>query len=509
MALNLDPADGPVPTSRIVAVLATIILLSEIATFEFMLVVPDLPHLAQTFQTLDIAWVLAIVTLVGATIQPLVGKASDKWGKKNTIIVLAVIFVVGCVIAATAGSFSMLLVGRALQGSLVGIVGVSYSLVRDIIPRESVPIALGAVVTGLGMAAVAGPFIAGWLIDAFGAPSIFWFMAIYVIVLLPVYIAVVPDSDVRISRPIDYLGIVLLGPGIGVLLLGFTQANDWGWGSASTIGLFVVGVAMLVGFVFWERITPNPVIDLKILFGRKFGPTVLAVACLSYMQSADATIRPTLLEMPHMPGISYGAGLSATEFAIWTFPLGVVGMVAGPLGGYLSKKIGGRYVLIASAVLFIVVMYTMSSLTTSQWKIGVISLFAGFAIGFMNSSNGNLVQDALPKEQGGIGNSVAGMGVMFASSISTAITGAVMAQHVLMVVPQTHAVVYKDEALTQGYYVAIAIGVVGLIIALIMKHGRSPARGGLEEGPDDDTLSPSHERDGSPSHSRLGDAVHD
>lgn len=486
MALNLNPVHGPVPKSRIFAVMATIILLSEIASFEFMLVIPDLPHLAQHFRTLNIAWVFAIVSLVGATIQPLVGKASDKWGKKNTIVALAVIFVLGSIIAALAGSFSMLLVGRALQGSLVGAVTVSYSLVRDIIPRETVPIALGAVVTGIGMAAIAGPFMAGWLIDSYGSQSVFWFMAIYVIVLLPIYIAVVPESHVRVDRPVDYLGIILLGPGIGVLLLALTKGADWGWGASSTLGLFALGAIMLVGFVVWQRITPNPIIDLNILFGRKFGPTVIAVACVSYMMNADAIIRPTMLEMPHMPGISYGAGLSAIDFAIWTFPMGVVGMFVGPFGGYLSKKIGARYVLIASAVLFIGVMFAMSTLPTAQWKIMTASFFAGWAIGFLHSSNSNLVQDALPEKQGGIGNSIAGMFALFASGIASAVTGVVMAQHVLMVVPTTHTVLYKDSALSQGYYVAIAVGVVGLVIALIMRHGSKPAQGGLEEGVGDD-----------------------
>ncbi|MDG3009521.1 MFS transporter [Rhodococcus sp. D2-41] len=486
MALNLNPAHGPVPKSRIFAVLAMIILLSEIASFEFMLVIPDLPHLAAQFRTLNIAWVFGIVSLVGATIQPLVGKASDKWGKRNTIVALAVIFVIGSIIAATAGSFGMLLLGRALQGSLVGAVSVSYSLVRDIIPRETVPIALGAVVTGIGMSALAGPFLAGWLIDAFGSQSIFWFMAIYVVVLLPIYVAVVPESDVRVDKPIDYLGIVLLGPGIGLLLLGATQSTDWGWTSAGTLGLFAVGAIMLVGFVVWQRITPNPLMDLKILFGRKFGPTVLAVACVSYMMNADAIIRPTMLEMPHMPGITYGAGLSALDFAIWTFPMGVLGMFAGPLGGYLSKKIGARYVLIASAALFLIIMFSMSTLPVTQWQIGGISFLAGFAIGFLHSSNSNLVQDALPKQLGGIGNSIGGMLALLASGIASTLTGVVMAQQVLMVVPKTHSVIYKDEALVQGYYVAIAVGVIGLIIALVMKHGRKPAQGGLVEGEGDD-----------------------
>lgn len=483
MPLDLNPAHGPVPKYRIIAVLAVIILLSEIATFELILVIPDLPHLAQDFRTLNIAWVFAIVSLVGATIQPLVGKASDRWGKKHTLTVLAVIFVVGSIIAALATEFSMLLVGRALQGSLVGAVGVSYGLVRDIIPRESVPIALGAVVTGIGMAAIAGPFIAGWLIDTFGSQSIFWFMAIYVIALLPIYIAVVPESDVRVDKPVDYLGIALLGPGVGVLLLTLTKGSDWGWSAPGTLGLFVLGVAMLVCFVIWQRITPNPVIDLGILFGRKFGPTVLAVACVSYMMSADAIIRPTMLEMPNIPGISYGAGLSALDYAIWGAPMGIVGMFAGPFGGYLSKKIGARYVLITSAVLFIGTMFVMSTLPLVQWKIGLVAFVFGLAVGFLHSSNSNLVQDSLPKEQGGIGNTIAGMTALLASGVGSAITGVVMAQHVLTVVPQTGTAIYQDSALTRSYYVAMAVGAIGLIIALFMKHGRGPAQGGLIEEP--------------------------
>lgn len=481
MALNLTRTDGPVPKSRIVIVLASIILLSEIATFEMIMVLPDLPHLARHFRTLDIAWAFSIVTLVGASVQPLVGKAADQWGKKRTIVVLAVLCAIGSVICALAPNFTLLLVGRALQGAMVGIVGISYGLVRDVVPRDAVPIALGAVVTGIGMAAVAGPFIAGALIDAFGPQSVFWFMAIYMALLIPVYVAIVPESDVRSNRPVDYFGVVLLGPGIGVVLLAVSKGNTWGWTAGSTLALAGLGVAMLAVFLAWEKITTHPVIDLNILFGRRFGPTVLAVACVSYMMNADAIIRPTLLETPHLPGISYGAGLSATQFAIWTFPLGLVGMFTGPLGGYLAKKVGARLVLITSAVLFLAVMFAGSFLPTVQWQIGLLSFAAGFAIGFLHSSNGNLIQDALPATQGGIGNTIAGMLTLLAGATASTLTGIVMSHNVLAVSPQTHAALYKDTALTHGYWVAMGVGALGLAIALIMRHGRRPAQGGLVE----------------------------
>ncbi|MFX1787323.1 MFS transporter [Prescottella sp. R16] len=471
----------PMTRGRIVAVLALIILLSEIATFEILMVLPALPHIAPEFQTLSIAWVVSIVTLAGATVMPLVGKASDKWGKKRVIIVLALVFVLGSVICAAATSFAVLLVGRALQGSLMGIVSISYGLVRDIIPRDVVPLALGAVVTGVGMSAIASPFVAGWLIDSTGYQGIFWFMAAYVAVLLPLYALVVPESPIRLDRPVDYLGTILLGPGIGMLLLGVSKGAQWGWTSPWTLICLLGGIAMLAAFIAWQRITPNPLIDLKVLLGPKFGPTVLAVACISYMMNAHALIIPTMLQTPSgLPGVSYGSGLSATQLAIWTFPVGLVSMIMGPVGGVLCKRIGGRYVLMTAGVLFLVVMFLGSRLFTIQWQVAIMSATAGLAVGLVHSSNANLVQDALPASQGGVGNTIGGMGALLAGGIATTLTGVVMSNHVLAVDPVTHAVLYADVAITRSYLYAAVVGIVGLIVVLVMRHGREPAQGGLQ-----------------------------
>lgn len=480
MALALTPIRGKIPRARIFAVLAVIIFFSEIATFEILMVYPAMPSMAAEFQTLNIAWVVSIVTLTGATLMPLIGKASDKLGKKQVIVALAVVFVIGSVVCATATSFAVLLVGRAMQGVLVGIVALSYSLVRDIMPRDFVPVALGMVATGIGMSAVAGPFVAGWLIDGFGFHGIFWFMAIYLAVLIPLYWVVVPESRVRTDRPVDYLGTALLGPGVAVLLLAITKGNSWGWSAPSTIGLLVLGAAMLAAFVAWQRVAPHPLIDLKILFGRKFGATILAVTGLAYMMNAHSMLMPTLLQTPSgIPGISYGAGLSATQYALWTCPLGITAMFAGPLGGFLAKKIGARQVLLGSGVCFLVVMLLGSRLFTVQWQVAVLSTIAGFAVGFLHSSNANLVQDSLPAETSGVGTAIAGVTMQLCSAIAVTVTGVVMSHHVLAVNPKTHAVLYADEALTRGFLYAGAVGLVGIAVALVMRHGRTPATGGL------------------------------
>ncbi|MEV5648714.1 MFS transporter [Nocardia sp. NPDC052254] len=484
MALNLNPDHGPVPRRRIFAVLAVIILFSEIATFEILMIYPAMPHMAPAYRTLNIAWAVSIVTLTGATLIPLIGKAADRWGKKRIILILGVVFVLGSVTCALSTSFAVLLAGRAMQGVLVGIVALSYSLVREIMPREFVPIALGMVATGIGMSAVAGPFVAGWLIDGFGFAGIFWFMAIYIAVLLPVYWLVIPESPARSDRPVDYLGTALLGPGIAVLLLAVTKGAAWGWDSARTLTLFIVGALMLAGFVAWQRVAPHPLIDLGILFGRRFGPTILAVACVSYMMNAQSLLMPTLLQTPTgLPGLSYGAGLTATEYAVWTCPLGIVAMVAGPAGGWLARRFGARHVLLAAGILFVGVMVLGAQLLTVRWQIGILSAIAGFAVGFLHSSNANLVQDALPAADSGVGTSIAGVSMQLVSAVAVTCTGVVMSHHVTAVNPRTHAVLYADSALTQGFLVAGVVGLAGVVIAALMRHGRSPATGGLDEAP--------------------------
>lgn len=476
------PSSPPLSKPRIIAVLALIILFSEIATFEILMVLPALPHMAAEFRTLDIAWAASIVTLAGATAMPLIGKAADKWGKKRTILAMAVIFVLGSILCAVTTSFPLLLAGRAMQGVLVGVVSVSYGLVRDIMPRTLVPVALGAVVTGVGMSAVAGPFLAGWLIDGFGFRSVFWFLAAYVIVLLPLYLVVVPESPVRTHRPIDYLGVALLGPGVMLLLLTVSKGKVWGWTAESTLTMGAAGAAMLAAFFWWQSRAPHPLIDLRILTGPKFGLTVVAVACVGFMMSAHSLLMPIMLQTQTADGISYAAGLSATSLAVWTCPLGITAMAMGPAGGAVAKRFGARRVLLTGGILFLAVMLLGSTLMTLQWQIGILSALAGAAVGFLHSSNANLIQDALPSELSGTGASISGMFSMLAGGTATTLTGVILSGHVASVDPATHAAVYSDTAFRQAFLFAGTVGLVGVALTAAMKHGRGPAQGGLETG---------------------------
>lgn len=479
--MKLHAADGSVSTLRLFIVCAPIVLLSEMATFEVLMVFPAMPEMAGYFDTSRIAWVASVVTLTGAVTLPLVGKAADRYGKKTVTVAISSVFVAGSLLSAVSGSFALMLAGRVLQGPLVGIVSISYSLVRDIVPRDRVPVVLGAVVTGIGMGGLVGPFMAGWLIDGFGFRSIFWFLAGYVVVLTLLYLLVVPESPVRVRTPMDYVGALMLGPALGLILLAVGEGNTWGWMSARTLGVFAAGLAVLAAFALWERRVAAPLIDLRVLAGGPFAPTVLAVGLIAYMMNAHAVMNPTIYQTPPVPGNHYGVGLSAWELAVWTLPMGAVGMLAGPLGGHLARKTGARLILLMGGGMWLLVMFLGAQLFTAQWQVGLTSMFAGFGIGFLHSANANLLQDALPPHLSGVGTSLAGVVSLVCNSASVAVSGSIMAGHIREVRPGSHEVVHADSAFTTAYFCAGVIGLAGMLVAVLMRHGRAPARGGLQQ----------------------------
>ena len=64
------------------------------------------------------------------------------------------------------------------------------------------------------------------------------------------------SRDTR-AQSFDALGAVLVTAGLSTAVFGITQANDYGWGSAATIGIFAAAVALLAGFVGWETRTKD------------------------------------------------------------------------------------------------------------------------------------------------------------------------------------------------------------------------------------------------------------
>lgn len=470
-----SPLEGASTWSLVLRVIP-LVLLTEVATLEVSLVFPALPKIVAEFRTPSIGWVLTVVTLVGVVAQPLLGKVADAIGKKRMILYAAGVFCVGSVICALADDFGVLLVGRGIQGVVFVVAPASYGLIRDIFPARHVPVAMGAITTGLGFSALTGPLVGGALSDAFGFRAVFWFCLIYAAALTPFVMLAVPESRVRLRRHIDVLGGLLLGLGAVGVLLAIAQGATWGWTSTREIATAAGGCAALILFVVWELRVAEPLIDVRLVAGPAMRWTLLATFGGALAIGGQGFVIPLFAQAPKLTG--YGFGMTAFTASLFLVPQGVMSALCGPLGGLLARRraprdglLIGLFFLMSSSA-FLVVQHA------HVWHFVIAALLQGIGFGFFTVSLSNLVVEAVPATHTGVGAGLQGVGQNLGSATGVTVLGAVLAQYLFAGLPPGGPVLHTESGFTRCFMITAAGATLGLLIAVFMRGGRTPATGG-------------------------------
>jgi MFS family permease len=163
-------------------------------------------------------------------------------------------------------------------------------------------------------------------------------------------------------------------------------------------------------------------------------------------------------------------------------------MLAGPAGGGWASRAGARKPFITGLAFLLATALLMVFLPLQGiWGLAVISVAVGAGLGFYFAAAPNLIIEATPPQQQGITTGMWSVVGAIASAVATAILTAFFVANPLTV--KTSLPGQPDRVTTisqlnawsgylQGFYVALGVAVVGLVITLLMKHGRTPSTGG-------------------------------
>lgn len=316
-------------------------------SFETAMILAALKKLIEDFgNPAMVGWLITGYLIVGAAIAAIVGRLGDLFGRRQVLVAVLIIGAVGSLISALSSNFPVLLAGRLMQGVTGAILPLCIGLVHENAGKERAPMAIGLMISGASIGTAAGLVVGGMIVDNFSWHGVFFASAGLCAISAVAIGGLLPRSPRQsASEPVDWLSGLAFAPGVALVLVYFSMGKDWGW--ASPLPLAALGLGVLLTLWWWRAslASPNPLIAVRSFSDRTIaiGSAVTALVAMSTLQ---ITVFFSLLMQAPVWTLA-GLGFTATLAGIAKLPSNLSSVFAGPLGGWLAARGGGRFALIA------------------------------------------------------------------------------------------------------------------------------------------------------------------
>lgn len=392
-----------------------------------------------------------------------------KWFTTRQLVVGGLGFsLIGAILAAASPSFVVLLLGRIVQAIGTGLLlPVMFNVVLLIFPIQKRGAVMGIVGLVITAAPALGPTLSGLIISTLGWHYIFWFSAVFYVILIIIGSPKM-DNVSDISKPkIDVLSVLLSTIGFGGLIYGLATMAEMSISSSKVWAPLLVGVLALIFFGIRQMKMAQPMINLRVF---KF--PMFTLGTLSMFLSILIILSTSILLPIYLKNV---LAYSALVAGLLLLPGNFVNFAMSPIVGSTLDKIGPRkfnvFGYICVLVANIMFLSTLSA-TTPVWQIvmAFIILFFGLTMTTMPAQTNALNQ--LPRELYADGsaamntlNQVAGAaGTAIAITLFTAGQNGYLADFPNAAPPEFLAAGVKFT-----FYFITVISVIGLISSLFVK----------------------------------------
>src|SRR5215208_2546403 len=365
-------------------------------------------------------WTVNAYTLTFAVLLVTGAALGDRFGRRRLLLIGIAIFTVASAAAALAPSILALDVARAAQGLGGAIVmPLTLTILSASVPAERRGVALGIWGGISGLAVAFGPLVGGAIVSGISWHWTFWLNVPIGLVLVPLILLRLDESRGPASR-LDLPGLALASTGLVGIVWGLVRANEVGWTSTRVVGSFVLGVALLVGFVAWELHTEHPMLPMRFFRNRTFALANVASLFMFFGMFGAIFFISQFFQTVQ--------GLSPFQSGLRILPWTAMPMLVAPIAGALSDRIGGHRLMgagLALQAIGLAWIAAVSTPTTPYVEFVGPFLISGVGMALFFAPVANVILSSVrPEQEGqasGANNAIRELGGVFGVAVLAAV----------------------------------------------------------------------------------------
>ena len=423
-----------------------------------------LPQLMKALQVgqSSIQWLVTGYMLVIGIVLPL-SSLLTKWFTTKKLVLFGIgAFIIGSLISSFGNNFSIVLVGRMIQGIGTGIIlTLMFTIAMLIFPPNKLGTVNGVLALVIMFAPAIGPTLTGLILAAGSWRDIFFTFALILVIAFVIGLFTLTNVS-QITKPkVDWLSIVLSIIAFSGLIAGASFASEMGWLSVPVLASLIVGISALVFYVRRQLKLNVPVLNMRVFRHRNFTLGAILVMIDFGIILSAMYLLPQYLQN----GLLVAVALTR----IIMLPDGVINAATSALAGRMYDSFGAKWpARIGFAVAFVgAVMLALVTTHSAIWYVILAHIILMIGAPLAMSPSQTSALNSLKGLESADGSAILNTMQQIVGALATALATSFLTVGRNAV---TGSAAFKfTNGVHYGMYFTIALTVIGFIVALFVK----------------------------------------
>ena len=424
--------------------------------------VNDLSNIfSTTFNVMQ--WIITGYVLALAVAVPFSSWIVQKIDGKKVFVWSLILFLAGSMLSGISWNIQSLIVFRIIQGFAAGIlIPTMTNLLVGLVGKDKLGQLMSIVSVPAVLGPILGPIIGGLILQSLSWHWLFFInLPIGIIALILIQWKFPKSAPMNPSAKLDWFGIASLAAASALIIYGITEVRSTANQTAGIISI-VTGVVLILSYIVYAfKRKEKALLPLKLFKSKNFSASFISLFLTGFAINGPMLLLPMFFQKIE--------GLSVITSALWLIPQGVGMLIARPMIGKLTDKIGARFVVLPSIAVTIIgtLPFVFANLGTSGWIIWIVLFIRGMGVGgftipVMSDAYVSVEKSEVPQ---------ATMATRIIQNIGSAFGSAVLATIVSnFLIGKEMTLANMTDAYHEGFITSLIFMVIGIIPVFFLSN---------------------------------------